>query len=353
MRIGSFEAREGLFLAPLAGYTDLSFRRVCASFGAEYAVTEMISAKAVVMKNKKTLSLARLAGPPTAVQLFGAEPETVAAAAAFFSSEEGEALCGARPAAIDLNFGCPMKKIVSNGEGAALMRDPVLAGRVIAAAVRTSSLPVTVKIRAGWDGEHKNAPEIARVAEASGAVAVTVHARTREQFYTGSADLAVIAETAAAVRIPVLGNGDIRSPEDASRMLRETGCAGLVIGRGAVGRPWLFSEILAARRGEAFSPPGGEEIARIALAQFADMLKEKGERVGVSEARKHLCAYLAGFPGSAAARARVNLLDDPAAIAETLLSVLAPGAGAGALASFFPRGEGFEKKSCILRGTVL
>ena len=339
MRIGSLEAREGLFLAPLAGYTDLSFRRVCAAFGAEYAVTEMISAKAVVMKNKKTLSLARLGGPPTAVQLFGAEPETVAAAAAFFSSEEGEALCGARPAAIDLNLGCPMKKIVSNGEGSALMRDPVLAGRVIAAAVRAASLPVTVKIRAGWDGEHKNAPEIARVAEASGAAAVTVHARTREQFYSGEADLSVIAETVAAVRIPVVGNGDVQSPEDACRMLRETGCAALMIGRGAVGRPWLFSEIRAARRGEPFSPPDGAEIARIALAQFSDMLEEKGERVGVSEARKHLCAYLAGFPGAAAARARINLLTDPGEIAQTVRSVLSPGTGEDALPSFFPRGE--------------
>lgn len=318
MKIGSTELKHGFLLAPLAGYTDLPFRAVCASFGAEYAATEMISAKAVQMHNRKTLRLARLGALPTAVQLFGAEPEAVAYAAAFFSSAEGERVCGAAPAAIDLNCGCPMHKIVGNGEGSALLRDLRKLERVVSAAVSASRLPVTVKIRAGWDASTVNAPEAARAAEAAGACAVAVHARTREQLYLGAADHRVTAAVVRAVKLPVIANGDIRSAADARRVREETGCAAVMIGRGAVGNPWIFAELTADAEGRPFTPPTPEERIAVAEGQFRAMVAEKGERVAIGEARKHLAAYLAGFPGAAAARAAINAEES----AEGILRIL-------------------------------
>ena len=306
MKIGNTELKHGFLLAPLAGYTDLAFRTVCASFGAEYAVTEMISAKAVMMNNRKTLALARIGALPTAVQLFGAEPEAIAYAAAFFSSEEGAKVCGAVPAAIDLNCGCPMHKIVGNGEGSALLRDLRALERVVSAATAASRLPVTVKIRSGWDAEHINAPEAARVAESAGACAVAVHARTKQQLYLGAADHRVTGAVVRAVKSPVIANGDIRSAADARHIREETGCSAVMIGRGAVGNPWIFAELCADAEGKSFSPPTPEERIAVAVRQLNDMVREKGERTAVGEARKHLAAYIAGFPGAAAARAAIN-----------------------------------------------
>ena len=316
MNIGNVELRHGLLLAPLAGFTDLAFRTVCAELGAEYAVSEMISAKAVMMNNKKTLGLAKTAALPTAIQLFGAEEDAVAYAAEFFS--QGGLPTG-EVAAIDLNMGCPMHKIVSNGEGSALLCDLKKAEKVISAAVKASKLPVTVKIRSGWDDTCINAPDAARVAEAAGAAAITVHARTRAQFYTGAADHRITEQVVRAVKIPVIGNGDIKSVGDVQR-LRDMGCAAVMIGRGAVGDPWIFSRIIAAMEGREYAEPTVRERVELALRQLRMSVEDKGEHVAVPEARKHLAAYVSGFPGAAAARAGINSLTRVEDIARLLLN---------------------------------
>lgn len=314
MKIGNTELHHGLMLAPLAGFTDLAFRTVCAGLGAEYSVTEMISAKAVMMNNKKTLGLAKTAALPTAVQLFGAEEDAVAYAAEFFSRG---GLPTGEIAAIDLNMGCPMHKIVSNGEGSALLKDLKKAEKVITAAVKASKLPVTVKIRAGWDKNSINAEEAARAAEAAGAVAITLHARTREQLYSGYADHSITERVVRAVKIPVIGNGDIKTAEDVKR-LSDMGCAAFMIGRGAVGDPWIFARISAALENREFAEPTVRERVSLALRHLDMAVEDKGEHVAVPEARKHLAAYISGFPGAASARAGINSLTKAADIAELL-----------------------------------
>ena len=314
MRIGNTELNHGLMLAPLAGFTDLAFRTVCAQLGAEYSVTEMISAKAVMMNNRKTLGLAKTAALPTAIQLFGAEEDAIAYASEFFSQG---GLSTGEVVAIDLNMGCPMHKIVSNGEGSALLKDLKKAEKVIGAAVRASKLPVTVKIRAGWDKNSINAEEAARVAEAAGAVAITLHARTKEQLYSGYADHSITERVVKAVNIPVIGNGDIKSAEDVKR-LADMGCAAFMIGRGAVGDPWIFARIAAALEGREFTEPTVAERVSLALKHLNMAVEDKGEHVAVPEARKHLAAYVSGFPGAAAVRAEINSLTSAADIANLL-----------------------------------
>ena len=310
MKIGNTDLRHGLMLAPLAGFTDLSFRSICAEYGAEYAVSEMISAKAVVMNNKKTFELARIGSLPTAIQLFGSEPYAIAYAAELFSSQRAKELCGEMPVAIDINMGCPMHKIVSNGEGSALLKDLRSAEKVICAAVAASKLPVTVKIRSGWDGEHINAPDAAKMAEACGAAAITLHARTKEQLYSGKADHSVTERVVKAVKIPVVGNGDVNSPQDVKK-LKEMGCAAVMIGRAAVGDPWIFSRIIASEENTEFVSPTPKERTELAIRHLEHMVREKGARVAVPEARKHLAAYISGFPGAAAARGIINSASDP------------------------------------------
>ena len=209
------------------------------------------------------------------------------------------------PSAIDINMGCPVKKVTGNGEGSALLKDPVLAGQIIEAVVKATHLPVTVKIRAGWDKESINAVEMARVVEASGASMLCIHGRTREQMYEPGVNREVIAAVKAAVRIPVLGNGDIYTAADALSMMKETGCDGVMIARGAMGNPWIFSEIRAALAGESYVYPTASERFEVALAQVREMIEEKGERVGVAEAKKHLAWYCHGIEGAAAARSRI------------------------------------------------
>jgi tRNA-dihydrouridine synthase B len=277
----------------------------------------MISAKAVMMNNKKTLGLAKTAALPTAVQLFGAEEDAIAYAAEFFS--QGGLPTG-EVAAIDLNMGCPMHKIVSNGEGSALLKDLKRAEKVISAAVNASKLPVTVKIRAGWDKNSINAEEAARVAEAAGAVAITLHARTKEQLYTGYADHSVTERVVRAVSIPVIGNGDIKSAEDVKR-LADMGCAAFMIGRGAVGDPWIFARIKAALEGREFAEPTVFERVSLAIKHLSMAVEDKGEHIAVPEARKHLAAYVSGFPGAAAARAEINTLSKAEDITALLLRV--------------------------------
>lgn len=305
MQIGSVLFPHGLFLGPMAGYTDFAMRTVCREMGAEGLVTEMVSAKAVVFGDRKTIPLARVSAEecPCAVQLFGHEPEVLAEAARIVAAGVGG---GVAPTMIDLNMGCPVHKIVSGGDGSALMRDPALAERIVRAVRDAVKIPVTVKIRLGWDDAHRNAPEVARAAESGGADAVFVHGRTRTQFYAGTADYCGIGEVVRAVSLPVIGNGDVRDAEGGARLLRESGCAGIMVGRGAVGNPFLFRTLAALLSGQPLPPPptAAEKYA-VAKRQLTLAAKEKGESVAVLEARKHLGEYLRGIRGGSAARAEI------------------------------------------------
>ena len=305
MQIGSVLFPHGLFLGPMAGYTDFAMRTVCREMGAEGLVTEMVSAKAVVFGDRKTIPLARVSAEecPCAVQLFGHEPEVLAEAARIVAAGVGG---GVAPTMIDLNMGCPVHKIVSGGDGSALMRDPALAERIVRAVRDAVKIPVTVKIRLGWDDAHRNAPEVARAAESGGADAVFVHGRTRTQFYAGTADYRGMGEVVRAVSLPVIGNGDVRDAEGGARLLRESGCAGIMVGRGAVGNPFLFRTLAALLSGQPLPPPptAAEKYA-VAKRQLTLAAKEKGESVAVLEARKHLGEYLRGIRGGSAARAEI------------------------------------------------
>lgn len=334
MRIGEIELRHGLMVAPMAGISDKSFRRLCMRMGAEYSVSEMVCAKALVYEQKcrktdsdafKTGTLAAVMQDdlPMAIQIFGSEPEFIAEATAMLveGSYKG-CKSDAHPSAIDINMGCPVHKIVSNGEGSALMKTPLLAGRIVEAAVGASGgLPVTVKIRAGWDANSINAPEMAKILESAGASAICVHGRTRSQLYSGHSDNSVIAAVKDAVSVPVIGNGDITDGASAIKMINETKCDGIMIGRAAIGNPFLFAEVRAALEGKEYTPPTPDEIVATALLQVRSMIEEKGERIGIAESRKHLCRYLKGFRGSSEARGRVNLAMTYEEIEEILQSV--------------------------------
>ncbi len=305
LTFGNVTLRHGLMLAPLAGYTDYAMRRVCRLHGAEYEVSEMVSSRALCYHDTKTPFLARVGREelPMAVQIFGSEPRFMAEAAKMVAAGMGG---GLPPSAIDINMGCPVKKIVSAGDGSALMKDPSLVFAIVEAVVKAVSVPVTVKIRAGWDAQHKNAVEVAKAAEAGGASLLAVHGRTRADMYSGKADLAVIAAVKNAVRIPVVGNGDIRCAADALRMKEETGCDGIMIGRGAVGNPFVFEEIAAALDGKKYTPPTPRERVETALYQLRLAIEDKGEAVGVNEARKQFCEYLRGMRGATAMRCAIN-----------------------------------------------
>lgn len=305
LRFGNIELKHGLFLAPLAGYTDMAMRTVARAFGAEMTVSEMVSARALCYGDKKTPALARvLEGElPMAVQIFGSEPEFMAEGARIVSrGMEG----GVPPTAIDINMGCPVKKITSAGDGSALMKNPALAYDIVKAVVSAVSLPVTVKIRAGWDEGHKNATEVALAVEEAGASLVTVHGRTKTQMYSGCASLDIISNVKDSLHIPVVGNGDIVTAEDALRMLRETGCDGVMIGRGAVGNPFLFKEIRASLAGEAYTPPTPRERMEAALWQLRLTVEEKGEREAVLSLRKQFADFAAGLRGASSFRAAVH-----------------------------------------------
>ena len=316
IKIGNYTLKHGLLLAPLAGVSDRPFRDICRRHGAEYTVSEMVSAKALcyeqLTKRTDKIRTAPLASVysyemPMAIQLFGSEPEFMARAAALI--EEMSYLgctSDTAPAAIDINMGCPVHKVVGNGEGSALMKNPVLAGEIVRAVVNAVKLPVTVKIRAGWDENSKNAPELAKILEDAGASLIAVHGRTRNQMYAPSSDNKIIAEVKKAVSVPVIGNGDVYTADDAVRMLEETGCDGVMIARGALGNPWLFEEITARLEGKNYTPPSTEEKLTEALGQIEQMIKEKGELVAVAESRKHLSWYTKGMAGAPKARADIN-----------------------------------------------
>jgi nifR3 family TIM-barrel protein len=288
----------------MAGYTDRAARLICRKFGADFVESEMVSARALVYQDRKSAPLARLLEDelPGAVQLFGSEPEIIAEAAKIVARGTAG---GVAPTAIDLNFGCPVRKIVSNGEGSALMREPKKIAAIVSAAVKATPLPVTVKIRAGWDASEKNAAECARAAEAAGCSAIFLHARTRSQFYSGAADLSVIREVKRAVSVPVVGNGDITDAGSALRMLNETGCDGLMVGRAAVGCPFLFREIRLAIDGKPVPPVTPAERLETALLQLDLAIEDKGEKIAVLESRKQAAQYLFGLRDAASYRREI------------------------------------------------
>lgn len=307
MKIGNTELRYGLFLAPMAGFSDRAMRRVCHLMGAEYSVTEMISAKAVTFGDKKTFSLAKIRADegPVALQIFGSEPDVMGRAAEILSSREWDEGY-VSPSAIDINMGCPVHKIFSNGEGSALMRDPELIYRIVRAVKGSTDLPVTVKHRTGISADSINAVECALAAEAGGAELVTVHGRTKAQMYSGCVDRETIKKVKQSVHIPVIANGDILSVNDAVTMLNETGADGIAIGRGAVGNPFIFKEIKSVFDGEEYTEPTLDEKVEIALLQLRLSIEDKGERIAVPEARKQIAMYLHSFRGAAAIRAEIN-----------------------------------------------
>ena len=335
--IGKYTLRHGLFLAPLAGVSDRAFRDVCRAAGAEYTVSEMVSAKALCYEQRtkkesapaKTAPLASVyeSEMPMAIQLFGCEPDFMAEAARLIEEMSYRGCTSdTPPAAIDINMGCPVHKIVGNGEGSALMKNPELAADIVRAVRRAVSLPVTVKIRAGWDADSINAPEMAKRLEDAGAALIAVHGRTREQMYAPSADLGVIADVKKSVSVPVVGNGDILCAADAIRMYEHTGCDGVMIARGALGNPWLFTEIRALLEGGVYTPPSLSERMEIALSQIAFMVEEKGERIAMAEARKHLSWYIKGMDGAAAARLAINTASTLAEMTAILRDLAAGGA---------------------------
>lgn len=318
MKIGNTEIKNNLFLAPMAGVTDLPFRKLCKEQGAGMVYTEMVSAKAIYYNNKNTKTLLEVdeTEHPVAVQLFGCEPELMGEMALRIEEYGFDV--------IDINMGCPVSKVVNNGEGSALMKNPKLAEEIVAAMVKRVHKPVTVKLRAGFDKEHINAPEVAKAVEAGGAAAVCVHGRTREQYYAGHADWDVIRSVKEAVNIPVIGNGDILTARDALAMKEQTGCDGFMVGRGAKGNPWIFRDILTAlETGVQPERPSVEEIVNMIRRQFQLMIAYKGEFTAVREMRKHISWYTAGYPASAKLRGELMKLESYVEVEELLYQYLA------------------------------
>ncbi len=307
MKIGNVNIDGYAALAPMAGVADRAFRELCMEFGACYCVSEMVSSKGISYHSTKSAQLMELSERehPCAVQIFGNEPHTMADAAKFALKY--------KPEIIDINMGCPAPKISGNGSGAALMKDPALCGEIVKAVVESVDVPVTVKIRKGFDDENINAVEVAGICELNGASAVTVHGRTRAQYYSGKVDLDIIRDVKSALSIPVIGNGDILSGEDAQRMLEYTGCDLVMVGRGALGNPWIFKNINAYFNSDKQHTPTFEEKMQVMKKHIESLCENKGEYIGMREARAHIPHYLKGFSGAAKMRndaCKVSTLKD-------------------------------------------
>lgn len=303
IEIGNVKLKNRWILAPMAGVCDLPFRMLCSEMGAGLLCMEMVSAKAIYYHNKNTEELMAINEQESCVslQLFGSDPDIMSEMAKRIEERPFDIL--------DINMGCPVPKVVNNHEGSALMKDPVLAGKIIEKVSSAIKKPVTVKIRKGFDEEHVNAVEIARIAEECGASAVGVHGRTREQYYSGTADWEIIRAVKEAVSIPVLGNGDVADYASAKRMLTETGCDGVMIGRAARGNPWIFKELIAGEQGLPYEKPDFQEICTMILRHARSLIEVKGEYIGMREMRKHASWYTSGMPHSSSLRGRLNELE--------------------------------------------
>lgn len=305
LKIGTVTLDNNLILAPMAGVTDLPFRLLCKEQGAGLLCMEMVSAKAILYKNKNTEELLTIdpRENPVSLQLFGSDPDIMGEIAKQIEERPFDIL--------DINMGCPVPKVVNNGDGSALMKNPVLAGKIIEKVASAIQKPVTVKIRKGFDDEHVNAVEMARIAQESGAAAVAVHGRTREQYYSGKADWDIIRQVKEAVSIPVIGNGDILTAQDVIAMKEQTGCDGFMIGRGAQGNPWIFSQILQYFKTGIIAPkPTFSEVTDMLLRHAKMQLEFKGEYTGIREIRKHAAWYTSGYKNSSKLRGRINEVEN-------------------------------------------
>lgn len=314
MKIGNLVLENNIFLAPMAGVSDIAFRIICRQMGAGLVFSEMVSAKGIYYKDSKTKDLTAVdpRERPVALQIFGSDPDIMAYVVKEYLNERNDIDI------IDINLGCPAPKIVKNGDGCALMKDPPLAGRVMESVAKVSNKPVTAKFRIGWDDNTKNGIEIAKIAEGSGISAITVHGRTREMFYSGDADWDFIKEVKDSVSIPVIGNGDIFQPKDGIKMLGQTGCDAISIGRGCQGNPWIFKRILNLINGKEDIPPTKDEIINMAIDHLNMSCGFKGERIGVREMRKQIAWYLKGMKNSNEIKNKVNTTETK----EEIISIL-------------------------------
>ena len=315
LQIGNVTLKNNLILGPMAGVTDLPFRLLCAEQGAGLLCMEMVSAKAILYNNKNTKAMLTIdeREHPVSLQLFGSDPQIMGDIAKRLEDE------GVPFDILDINMGCPVPKVVNNGEGSALMKQPLLAGQIVEAMAKATSRPVTVKIRKGFDDAHVNAPEMAYIAQESGAAAVAVHGRTREQYYSGQADWSVIRKVKENVQIPVIGNGDILTAADAIRMREETGCDGFMVARGAQGNPWIFAQILHEwETGEPLEKPSLQEMADMMLRHARMQIAFKGEYVGIREMRKHAAWYTGGYHGASHVRRALSEVESYSQLEELI-----------------------------------
>ena len=312
MKIGNLELRNNIILAPMAGLTDLPFRKICEKYNPGLVVTEMVSSKALMYDDQKTKTLLNMDGEqrPISAQIFGSDVEAMKYAAKYVSKIAD---------VVDINMGCPAPKVVKNGDGSKLLLDLKKVEEITKAVVENSSVPVTVKIRKGWDNEHIVAVETAQIIEDCGASAITIHGRTRSEFYTGTADWDIIKKVKQKVKIPVIGNGDVKTPQDAKRILEQTGCDGIMVGRATLGKPWLIEQIQTYLKNGEIRKITNDEILQVILKHIELEIQEKGEYTGIREMRKHICYYLKGLPNASEVRDSINHMITEKEVKNTLL----------------------------------